>query len=77
MSGPQLVSLLHKVEIGMSREDVVLLLGEPAQQQKIEDTEFLFYFTDWINTPASIERSPIALVNGKVVAVGKTHFHTS
>ena len=74
VSGPQLVSLLYKIEIGMSREDVIRLLGEPGQQQKIEDTEFLFYFTDWINTSASIERSPIVLVNGKVIAMGKTYF---
>jgi hypothetical protein len=59
----------------MSREEVINQLGEPAQQLKIEDTEFLFYFTDWINAPASIERSPIVFVNGKVVAMGKTYYH--
>lgn len=76
VTGQQMVSLLHKIEIGMSREEVIRQIGEPAQQQKIEDTEFLFYFTDWINGPAAIERSPIVLVDGKVVAMGKTYYNT-
>jgi hypothetical protein len=31
--------------------------------------------TDWINTPKAIERSPIAIVDGTVVAMGKAHYY--
>jgi hypothetical protein len=39
-----------------------------------DEMEFLFYFTDWINTPKAIDRSPIAIVDGTVVALGKTYY---
>jgi len=74
ISGPQLKSFLYEVQIGMTREDVISRLGEPADRLAIEDTEFLFYYTDWINTPKAVERSPFAIKDGKVIAMGKTYY---
>lgn len=74
ISGPQIKSFLYEVQIGMTREDVISRLGEPADRLTIEDTEFLFYYTDWINTPNAVERSPFAVKEGKVIAMGKTYY---
>ena len=57
--------------------EVIRQLGEPAQRYTLDEMEFLFYFTDWINTPKAIDRSPIAIVDGTVVALGKTYYEDS
>ena len=74
ISGPQMKSFFYDIEIGMTREDVISRLGKPADRLTIGDTEFLFYYTDWLNTPKAVERSPFAVVSGKVVAMGKTYY---
>ena len=74
ISSQQGHSLIRKVEIGMTREEVIDMVGIPAEQQVVDGTEFLFYYVDWINKSAAVERSPVALVNGKVIAMGKSYY---
>lgn len=74
LTGPQAAALIRNVELGMSRADVVATLGEPPQQWTHGNTEFLFYYVDWINKAAAQERTPVCLVNGRVVATGRAHY---
>ena len=74
ISSQQGHSLIRKIEIGMTREEVINMVGNPTEQQIVDGTEFLFYYVDWINKSAAVERSPVALVNGKVIAMGKSHY---
>ena len=75
ISSQQGHSLIRKIEIGMAREEVINMVGNPTEQQIVDGTEFLFYYVDWINRSAAVERSPVALVNGKVGAMGKSYYH--
>jgi hypothetical protein len=36
-----------------------------ADRLTIDETEFLVYTTDWVDTPKAIDRSPFAIVNGR------------
>jgi hypothetical protein len=73
VSGPALLSLLYDIEIGTPREEVIHQVGTPADRLTIDETEFLFYYTDWVDTPKAIDRSPFAIVNGRVAGMGKTY----
>jgi hypothetical protein len=77
LAGPPLHTLLYNIHVGMMWAEVIRQLGEPAQRYTLDEMEFLFYFTDWINTPKAIDRSPIAIVDGTVVALGKTYYEDS
>ena len=58
-----------------AREELIRQLGEPAERITVDETEFLFYYTDWINTSKAIERSPFAIEDGRVVSMGKTYYY--
>jgi hypothetical protein len=60
--------------IGTSREDVIKQLGQPFREERHGTTEFLFYQTAWQVTEKAAARSPIALVNDRVVGLGKAHY---
>jgi len=49
--------------------------GSPADRPTIDETEFLVKTADGVNIPKAIDRSPLAIVNGRVVAMGKTYDH--
>jgi hypothetical protein len=73
LSGPELHSF-YEIQVGLTRENVIRLLGEPVDRQTIDDTEFLFYYASWMNTARANEHSPLAIVNGTVVAMGETYY---
>jgi hypothetical protein len=62
------------IPIGMSREDVIRQLGQPFREERHGTTEFLFYQTVWQVTEKAATRSPIAIVDDKVVGLGKAHY---
>jgi hypothetical protein len=75
LSGPPLHFFLFDIQVGMTREEILRRLGEPGDRQTIDQTEFLFYYTPWMSTAKANERSPIAIVNGVVMAMGSTHYY--
>jgi hypothetical protein len=68
--------LINKIQLGMSRNDVVEQLGQPHKQETQGPTEFLFYNTNWVMTDAASQRSPIAIKDDKVVGFGKSYYET-
>ena len=64
------------IQIGMSREDIIKQLGQPFREERHGTTEFLFYQTAWQVTEKAAARSPIALVDDRVVGLGKPHYET-
>jgi hypothetical protein len=58
----------------MSREDIIKQLGQPFREERHGTTEFLFYQTVWQVAEKAATRSPIALVNDRVVGLGKAHY---
>lgn len=75
LSGPPLRAFLYDIQVGTPREELIRQLGEPAERITVDETEFLFYYTDWINTSKAIERSPFAIEDGRVVSMGKTYYY--
>jgi outer membrane protein assembly factor BamE (lipoprotein component of BamABCDE complex) len=58
-----------KVQIGMSRDEVVALMGQPQKRETYGKTEFLIYQT---NEPGNF--TPIGIVDGKVVGWGRNYY---
>ena len=75
-SGPYLSvaasQAMAKVRIGMPKEDVIVLLGQPIKQQVFGKTELLTYQPDWSLANAS-DFNPIAIEGGKVSGLGLTY----
>ena len=57
------------VEVGMTQNQVVSILGEPRMREAYGGTEFLIYRTGSHSTPD--ELMPIAIVNGRVTGIGR------
>lgn len=77
LSADGMNALLHgPIRVGTSREEVISLLGPPHRQERYGITEFLFYDTVWQASDAAATRTPIALIDGKVVGWGKAHYAT-
>ena len=60
---------LMKVQIGMSRDEVVALMGQPQKREAYGKTEFLIYRTSEAGNFA-----PIGIVDGKVVGWGRNYY---
>ena len=76
LSPEQTKALLHgPIQIGMSREDIIKQVGQPFREERHGTTEFLFYQTAWQVTEKAETRSPIALVDDRVVGLGKAHYN--
>jgi hypothetical protein len=75
LSPEQTNTLLHgPIQVDMSREDIIKQLGQPFREERRGTTEFLFYQTAWQVTEKATTRSPIALVDDKVVGLGKAYY---
>jgi hypothetical protein len=78
--GPEILSpqqggaLVHKTKVGMSKDEIVGQLGRPHKEETYGATEFLFYNANWIMADAALQRSPVVIVSGKVVAFGKSYY---
>lgn len=72
---PQASALVNgTIEIGMKRNKVLELLGPPQRIEKYGMTEFFFYNPPWTLAIGAIGRLPIAITDGKVVALGKGYY---
>jgi hypothetical protein len=72
LAGPPLHTLLYNIHVGMMWAEVIRQLGEPAQRYTLDEMEFLFYFTDWINTPKQSDRH--RGWHGRRASLGKTYY---
>jgi hypothetical protein len=63
---------LDSIRAGMTREDVLDILGPPQRQEIYGPTEFLIYSTDGTSSTALLDFTPIAIVDGRVTGKGRT-----
>ena len=63
---------LDGVRAGMTREELLQLLGAPQRQEAYGATEFWIYSTDGTSTTALLDFTPVAIVDGRVTGTGRT-----
>jgi hypothetical protein len=61
---------LESVRAGMTRQEVLEIMGPPQRQEVYGSTEFLIYASDGMSTTALLDFTPIALVDGRVTGTG-------
>jgi hypothetical protein len=66
-------SHLMNIQVGMSREELLAIMGTPGKREAYGRTEFLMYKTDVGNSDQEIY-TPIALVDGKVAGWGRNYY---
>jgi|SRR5665213_1193398 len=75
-------NLLH-LEVGMTRQQVIDIMGTPTSREVIPDknggsTEFLFYQTrfagDALRAPTDAELTPFAFVDGKLIGWSRNFY---
>src|SRR5262249_42761977 len=59
---------ITNVEVGMTQNQVIALLGQPKMRETYGGTEFLFYPND---SGVSV---PIAVVEGRVTSIGRAAY---
>ena len=75
LSPEQTKALLNgPIQFGMSREEIISQLGQPFREERHGTTDFLFYQTAWQVAERATTRSPIALVDDKVVGLGTAYY---
>jgi hypothetical protein len=73
---------LDSVRAGMTRDEVLEILGPPQRQEVYGSTEFLIYSSDGMSTTALLDFIPIAVADGRVTGTGRklydavVHAHT-
>jgi hypothetical protein len=68
--------LMH-LEIGMERDSVLSLMGNPYTREGYGDNEYLFYETNhWANDERK-RFTPILLQKGKVIGWGQKYYYDS
>lgn len=65
---------LMKIQIGMSREELIALMGPPDKREAYGDTEFLMYLTDFAGTTEVESFTPVALIDSKIVGWGRNYY---
>jgi hypothetical protein len=73
LSPQQSAALLNKVQVGMTKTEVIDQLGQPQKQEARGATELLFYRTIWQVADQAKLRTPIAVRDGIVVGFGETY----
>jgi hypothetical protein len=63
---------LESVRAGMTRDEVLEIIGPPQRQEIYGPTEFLIYSSDGTSTTALLDFIPIALVDGRVTGTGRS-----
>jgi outer membrane protein assembly factor BamE (lipoprotein component of BamABCDE complex) len=59
---------VSNVEVGMTRNQVLSILGQPQMRETYGPTEFLFYTSSYGTSV------PIAIVDGKVTSIGRAAY---
>jgi outer membrane protein assembly factor BamE (lipoprotein component of BamABCDE complex) len=70
-------SAIAKLQVGMKRDEVVALMGEPEKREAHGKTEFLFYRTNHTGISDAEDFTPIAITDGKVVGWGRDLYDTA
>jgi outer membrane protein assembly factor BamE (lipoprotein component of BamABCDE complex) len=65
---------IMKLQVGMSRDEVLSLMGQPQRREAYGSNEFLIYRTDYRGGNESADFTPVAIVNGKVVGWGRNYY---
>src|SRR5262245_65800916 len=63
---------LDSVRPGMTRDQVLEIMGPPQRQEIYGPTEFLIYSTDGRSATALLEFTLIAIVDGRVTGTGRS-----
>jgi hypothetical protein len=66
---------LLKLQLGMTREEVLSVMGKPQRQEVHGDTEVLFYTTGDIGNPTE-DATPLMLVGGRLVGLGHLDYES-
>ncbi|MGI9382706.1 MAG: hypothetical protein ACR2PO_06090 [Methyloligellaceae bacterium] len=67
-------STAKTLTVGMSRDDLISLMGQPKKRENYGRTEFLIYETNYLAFTDSGRFTPIAVVNGKVIGWGHEYY---
>ena len=67
-------STAKTLTVGMSRDDLISLMGQPKKRENYGRTEFLIYETNYLALTESGRFTPIAVVNGKVTGWGQEYY---
>ena len=65
-SGVAIVKNISDIEVGMTQNQVLSILGQPQLRETYGGTEFLIYDSD------GGRGTPIAIVGGRVTSIGRT-----
>lgn len=60
-----------RLQVGMSRDEVIATMGKPQVRESYGKTEFLIYRTDFPPTSEAADFTPVAIVNGQVTGWGR------
>lgn len=63
---------LDSVRVGMTRDELLALMGSPQRQEIHGSTEFWIYSSDGSSPTALLDFAPIAIVNGRVTGTGRS-----
>jgi hypothetical protein len=66
-----------KVQVGMPRDEVLAVMGQPEKREAYGNTEFLIYRMDWRGGTEKDNFTPIAIVDGRVTGWGRNFYDTT
>jgi hypothetical protein len=69
-------SRLMNVQVGMSRDELISIMGLPKKREAYGRTEFLIYQTGLGATEAERD-TPIAVVDGRVAGWGRNYYDSA
>jgi hypothetical protein len=68
---------LLSLQVDMTREEVISLMGQPAKREAYGSTEYLIYKTNTTGQSERADFTPIAITNGKVAGWGRNYYDSS
>jgi hypothetical protein len=66
---------LLKLQLGMTRDEVLSVMGRPQRQEIYGDSEVLFYTTGDVGNPTE-DTTPLMLVGGQLVGLGHLDYES-
>jgi hypothetical protein len=63
-----------RLQVGMTRDEVISTMGKPQIREAYGKTEFLIYRTDFPVSTGKADFTPVAIVNGKVTGWGRDFY---
>ena len=65
---------LMQLSVGMSRDEVLAILGKPYSREVYGDSEFLIYETNYRSNSERERFTPILIRSGKLVGFGRNYY---